>query len=790
MDFASPYILMGKKEEDDEEIFADELGAGWDVSIPVTMEQDLSDTMAAGPEASQSAAPAFGPAFGAVAPAFDSFDAAPESCPAPPSVSGPAAPAFGSFRRKASSGKAAAAPPPAAAAPPPPPAPNKAGILGSLSSWGGFVGKGKTHTPSPAVAQQKKVKMQFSKSTPAPDYKTPSYKQNVDSNIVVVKMARLKEKVSIHSGDITKCTGCNAVLSAISRIAIDADVSRWPCEFCRHVTVTDLVKEELPVSDSVDYILRPARAVQASEDDRRIIFCIDTSGSMCVSTEVPGRFEMKGGDLRSRRERELNEDRSSQYIPGQRRDVTYVSRLQSMQAAIESQLASMSELYPNRRVGIVTFNSSVQIIGDGSQPVVDISGDRLSSQEELLQAGQGSPSLTIPIKDARQALSAKLFSLEEGGQTGLGPALLVAIEMAAQKAGSQVIVCTDGLANIGLGSLEGFDQLSDADKNAVEGFYAEAARKAKASGVAVSLISIEGQECKLEQLSTVADITGGDIERVNPLQLKDNFQAMLANPIIATNVSITMLLHSRMAFRNEDSTRNCITRELGSVTEDNEVYFEFFMKPVAPPVVSGKAPAVVEPSRGPVPEGSALDGCAVPMEGCAAPAEGGVAEAAAGAGAGDLREVPFQVQIRFTLPDGMEVLRVLSQMKPLTADRVVADRDVNIAILAANAAQSSARLAQEGKYESARVNAYAWRSHMARTVTSESSTVQQQHQFSNYCSAMSEVDTTIRQAQVSEGADMQAMEEDTRSRARRHARSDTDSRTVFKCKNVKSDHFT
>jgi hypothetical protein len=44
--------------------------------------------------------------------------------------------------------------------------------------------------------------------------------------------------------------------------------------------------------------------------------------------------------------------------------------------------------------------------------------------------------------------------LEEGGSTALGPATLVATTMAAQHPGSKVVLCTDGLANIGLGRLD------------------------------------------------------------------------------------------------------------------------------------------------------------------------------------------------------------------------------------------------------------------------------------------------------------------------------------------------
>ena len=45
-------------------------------------------------------------------------------------------------------------------------------------------------------------------------------------------------------------------------------------------------------------------------------------------------------------------------------------------------------------------------------------------------------------------------SLEEGGQTALGPALLIAVSMACNTPGSKVIMCTDGMANVGLGGLD------------------------------------------------------------------------------------------------------------------------------------------------------------------------------------------------------------------------------------------------------------------------------------------------------------------------------------------------
>mmetsp|Transcript_1581 Transcript_1581/g.1090 ORF Transcript_1581/g.1090 Transcript_1581/m.1090 type:complete len:83 (+) Transcript_1581:352-600(+) len=80
----------------------------------------------------------------------------------------------------------------------------------------------------------------------------------------------------------------------------------------------------------------------------------------------------------------------------------------------------------------------------------------------------------------------KVLALREEGPTALGPAMLVSIELAAQgKPGSKVIICTDGIANVGLGSLE---------EAAEEGeqFYEQCAQLAAGKGLEVNIISIEG----------------------------------------------------------------------------------------------------------------------------------------------------------------------------------------------------------------------------------------------------------------------------------------------------------
>lgn len=100
----------------------------------------------------------------------------------------------------------------------------------------------------------------------------------------------------------------------------------------------------------------------------------------------------------------------------------------------------------------------------------------------------------------------------------MGPALASAIAVAGQGApGSSVVLCTDGLANVGLGSFDNIYAADDIKKS--EEFYERLGEYAKSKGVSVSIVSIEGEECNIEALSRLAELTGGSVERVDPIQL-------------------------------------------------------------------------------------------------------------------------------------------------------------------------------------------------------------------------------------------------------------------------------
>ena len=58
----------------------------------------------------------------------------------------------------------------------------------------------------------------------------------------------------------------------------------------------------------------------------------------------------------------LNPTGEMQWMPGQNRNVTYITRLQGLQAAVDHQLEELTKHHPDRRVALISFNSEVNII--------------------------------------------------------------------------------------------------------------------------------------------------------------------------------------------------------------------------------------------------------------------------------------------------------------------------------------------------------------------------------------------------------------------------------------------
>ena len=85
-------------------------------------------------------------------------------------------------------------------------------------------------------------------------------------------------------------------------------------------------------------------------------------------------------------------------------------------------------------------------VGDATrtEPLV-IRGDKLNSAEDLLAEAEREQNHELkPIAETKANLTERVYDLEEGGQTALGPAVFFALNIAAKRPGSKLVICTDG----------------------------------------------------------------------------------------------------------------------------------------------------------------------------------------------------------------------------------------------------------------------------------------------------------------------------------------------------------
>ena len=482
-------------------------------------------------------------------------------------------------------------------------------------------------------------------------------------NIIELNLSCLKQGSNIATGDPVFCPNCQSILNSYSKLTRAEQKIIWTCEFCDHESELTIEEEEIPAYPELTYIIETAVQVAKSQNIGKtapaVVFCVDISGSMCVSKAVEGKLNLKTSRLEELKKLLGPGEEDQRFVD----NVTYVSRLECVQAAIENQIQLLSTCSPELKVGLVAFNQDVRVFGDGTHDDL-ITGDKLFDFNELRNWADERKNLyfKLGVRESCGKLISKVLELEEGGPTALGPALLVSIILASNCGpGSKVVICTDGLANVGVGSL---DMDTDTD------FYEVLGNLATDLGVSVSIISIEGEECRLESLIKVTKTTGGDIVQVAPENISEEFANILSNDVIATHVSVEVNLHQSIEFKTEELEnlslmKSRLRKKVGNATAVSSFSFAYNLK-----------------------ADNDLNALGINKE--------------------ELQTIPIQAIITYVSLEGMKCVRVISRRQPVTVDRKKAKGSSKLEVLARAGRRQAAWYAEQGLYGDVRECANEW----------------------------------------------------------------------------------
>jgi hypothetical protein len=436
---------------------------------------------------------------------------------------------------------------------------------------------------------------------------------------------------------------CNALVGETLRLSVLSEDFEEPkydvedasncilCEFCGTRGIHAPSDSMIPLLDGSEdhgttFLLAPPPQADETDDvfvdqgsmPPMVIFCVDISASMSTSLKLES-----GGSM---------------------------TRLNCVQTAVSQQLVSLRQNFPDCIVVIVSFGADVCVYTDGGNRSL-IARKAHSSEADLISKGQDLSLICCEqLGDVAERLAATVANLKPSGNTALGPALAVSVGLASGRAGSKIVLCTDGMANNGVGSIQ--------DRKQVVDFYADIGRRAAEEGTCISVITMEGEDCSMENLGTCADLTGGQVEMVDLQALSTNVGAILANATLATNLEMTVIaaggIHLDMACPHFEKGFACVsTLLIGNASNKTDLSFDL------------KITADLMKHVG--------------------------------------KSLPFQVQLRYTRPDGGKVLQVLRVDQHISSDRDAAEHDINGVCIGLRGIHSAARLAQQGEYRAARV---------------------------------------------------------------------------------------
>jgi len=206
-------------------------------------------------------------------------------------------------------------------------------------------------------------------------------------------------------------------------------------------------------------------------------------------------------------------------------------------------------------------------------------------------------------------------------------------------------------------------------------------------------------------------LTAGEVDRVDPMQITKNFHSILSLPVIATHVTVSLLVHKGLFIRNEidedekEDQRSLELRDIGNVTQESTTSFEYGVKRNYKKEEFNK-----------------------------------------------LKHLPFQLQITFTKPDGMRIIRSITKQQQITFERQKAEEEADLGVLGTNAVQQSANLAYKGDYTRARMKNMSNKAMMSRASKSKPAEEQKKYKgWSLFGKKFEDEMSTVQKSEMDQG---------------------------------------
>jgi hypothetical protein len=360
--------------------------------------------------------------------------------------------------------------------------------------------------------------------------------------VLRVEFSHLTHETTKIVGKPIACHKCNGFLLSVDQIQDNPKVGKhFICPFCGTLNVIE--GEVVVAGDDTDFVIEPPRIKTGSETGavsaggRSFLALIDVSGSMSGAN------------------------------------------LAAVKRSLNTSIDSLASNAPETMFGLIEFESSVIARNLDSGEPVQLPQASFASLDAIMESTKKllDKIKLVNIGKNAKKLKGHIQALRDQGGTALGPAVAMAYIVAKHRDVGRVVLLTDGLANEGIGALEGY-QVTPANK-----YYEDLGKMFLEIGASVDVVGIaSGAGMELKTLGLLPEATGGQMYYVTPNELDRSISELAGASMLGRDVEVRLVTPPGISIKDASGVSRAVVdtlkkkseSKIGAVGENNELYFE------------------------------------------------------------------------------------------------------------------------------------------------------------------------------------------------------------------------
>ncbi|MHA1862365.1 MAG: hypothetical protein ACTSWA_01250 [Candidatus Thorarchaeota archaeon] len=360
--------------------------------------------------------------------------------------------------------------------------------------------------------------------------------------VLRVEFSHLTHETTKIVGKPIACHKCNGFLLSLDQIQEDPKVGKhFICPFCGTLNVIE--GEIVVAGNDTDFVVEPPK--DTTDTDTGVVA---TGGkSFLALIDVSG--SMSGANLAA------------------------------VKRSLSTSIDSLAANAPDTMFGLIEFESSVISRNLETGEAIQLPRDSFASLDTIMDSTKKllDKISLVNVGKNKDKLKGHVQALRDQGGTALGPAAAMAYVIAKHRDVGRIVLLTDGLANEGIGALEGY-QVTPASK-----YYEDLGKMFLEISTAVDVVGIaSGRGMELKTLGLLPEATGGQMYFVTPNELDRSLSELAGATMLGRDVEVRLITPLGVTIKDASGVSRAVVdtlkktgeSKIGVVGKDHELYFE------------------------------------------------------------------------------------------------------------------------------------------------------------------------------------------------------------------------